>query len=188
MKSTLGHSPQGEESPGFEDESSTAASRPDGSPAAPVTASTTCTTSNTTKSAQVVPSALRAGHKTVSVSSPQAAGLQEKIRQLQSSIEHTKSQLCDTLDKISASDQNRQQPTSSPAKPSALATYPLSDLSPDQQQSLVRAQAILDHHIKQLGKYNQLKDIAMEMLGMVAEREGKTMREMMAAREIEDDD
>ncbi|RMZ86375.1 hypothetical protein DV736_g6396, partial [Chaetothyriales sp. CBS 134916] len=182
MKSPLSYPTQGKEIPDSEDEPSITAAKTDQGPPALVAASTT-----TAESAQVMPGALRGDRKTLSASSPRATGLQEKIRQLQSSIEHTKVQLCDTLDKISASQQYRQH-TSSLPKPSALATWPLSDLSPEHQQSLVHAQTILDHHIKQLGKYNQLKDIAMGMLAIVAEREGKTMREMMAAREIEDDD
>ncbi|RMD43464.1 hypothetical protein DV735_g1650, partial [Chaetothyriales sp. CBS 134920] len=185
MKSSRNQSTQGEpeEIPDSEDESSTTAGKPEAEDLPPATA----VAASTAAANPAKGKGLKAEHKTLAASSTQATGLQEKITQVQASIEHTKQQLSDTLDKLSAN-KPEQQHTALPAKPVGLATYPLSDLRPEQQQSFVHAQAILDRHIKQLGKYNQLKDIAMDMLGIIAEREGKTMREIMEARGIDDDD
>ncbi|RMZ83540.1 hypothetical protein DV738_g1087, partial [Chaetothyriales sp. CBS 135597] len=191
MKSSGNNSMPGEQEEildSEEDESlTTIAGQPDGELAASPTLAASTSTANTAKGNNApASSALNANRKTLPASSAQGAVLREKIRQVESSIEHTKLQLSDTLDKLSANKQERQH-SAFPAKSSSLATYPLSDLRPEQQQSFVLAQTILDRHIKQLGKYNQLKDIAMDMLGILAEREGKTMREIMEARGIEDD-
>jgi hypothetical protein len=53
---------------------------------------------------------------------------------------------------------------------------------------LAIAQRVLDVHIKDLGKYNAIKDTAMTMLGIIADRKATTVRELMQERDISEDD
>ena len=122
--------------------------------------------------------------------SPRAQELKRKIDQRLSTIEHTRAQLDETLTKLSALPSFREQASTlslEKAQPMSLNAT-MMNLPPEQQQTLVQAQKTFDRHIKQLGQYNQLKDIAMGMLGMIAEKEGKTLREVMGARDVQDDD
>ena len=57
-----------------------------------------------------------------------------------------------------------------------------------QQQSLVKAQRVLDQHIKLLSQYNALKDAGMTMIGAIAEREGKRVVDVMSERGVDVDD
>ena len=68
----------------------------------------------------------------------------------------------------------------------AISTTP--DLTPAQRAVLTEAQAVLDGHIKLLGQYNELKDAGMMMLGLIAEREGRVVREVMEERGVGEDD
>ena len=121
--------------------------------------------------------------------SPRNLELQRKITQLGSTIEHTELQMAEALSKLSTlSSFQEQSSTTSPSRAPSTHSNAMADLSLDQQRTLALAQNTLDRHIEQLGKYNQLKDIAMGMLGIIAEREGKTLREVMQARDVEDDD
>ena len=61
-------------------------------------------------------------------------------------------------------------------------------LTPIQTQTLVQAQRILDKHVATLSRYNEIKDIAMEMLGILAEQKGMTMKEMMAEKGVDEAD
>ena len=121
--------------------------------------------------------------------SPRALEFQRKIIQLRSTIESTEVQLSEVLGKLSALPPFQQQDTTaSPSKNPSAAFNTTITLPLDQQRTLTQAQKTLDRHIKQLGRYNQLKDIARGMLGMIAEKEGKMLREVMDARDVEDDD
>ena len=54
--------------------------------------------------------------------------------------------------------------------------------------ALSHAQTIITTHITQLKRYNEIKDVAMGMLGLIAEKEGKRIAEVMAEREISEKD
>lgn len=47
---------------------------------------------------------------------------------------------------------------------------------------------MLDRHIKLLGQYNELKDAGMMMIGLIAEREGRVVKEVMEERGVTEDD
>lgn len=49
--------------------------------------------------------------------------------------------------------------------------------------ALTRANHILDRHIALLREYNDIKDVAMAMLSLIADRQGVTLGEVMAQRE-----
>ena len=118
-----------------------------------------------------------------------AIELHRKINQLRSTIAHTEGQLHDALTKLADHDSFQpQSPSTSSGKGMTTSFGTQARLPPEQQQVLNEAQKILDQHIKQLGQYNQLKDIAMGMLGIIAEKQGKPLREVMEARGVEDDD
>ena len=123
------------------------------------------------------------------VPSQRAMELQYKITQLKSTVEHTEAKLGETLAKLSAlSSSQARLAIGSPAKSTPTSIIKVSSLTPDQRHILNEAQKTLDTHIKKLGQYNQLKDMAMGMLGMIAEKEGKTLREVMKDRDVEDDE
>lgn len=58
--------------------------------------------------------------------------------------------------------------------------------SSDRQDIIDQAKAINEQHIKLLTRYNDTKDAAMELLGIIAEHERKTIRNLMEERGIED--
>ena len=47
---------------------------------------------------------------------------------------------------------------------------------------------MLDGQIKALGQYNELKDAGMMMMGLIAEREGRVVKEVMGERGVGEDD
>lgn len=51
--------------------------------------------------------------------------------------------------------------------------------------ALIRANHILDSHIALLREYNNIKDVAMAMLSLIADRQGVTLGEVMAQRELD---
>lgn len=121
--------------------------------------------------------------------------LPTKISQLKTTIEHTQQQFTDTLNKIAAlPSSGSQQPSTSNTTATlsnattftAISTTP--DLTPDQQAALARAQGVLDGHIKLLGQYNELKDAGMMMMGLIAEREARVVRDVMEERGVGEED
>jgi hypothetical protein len=76
--------------------------------------------------------------------------------------------------------------TKSPHSKIALPSH--IDLTPENVDLLARAQHVLDAHVKDLGKYNAMKDIAMSMLGIIADRKATTVREVMQERDISEDE
>ena len=121
--------------------------------------------------------------------------LPTKISQLKVTIEHTLQQLIETLDKLAALPDPASGHPPSPITPpsvkhatsfAAISTTP--GLPPTQRTTLANAQPVLDRHIKLLGQYNELKDAGMMMMGLIAEREGRVMRDVMEERGIGEDD
>ena len=56
----------------------------------------------------------------------------------------------------------------------------------DQRQELLtHAQGIFEGHIALLRRYNDTKDIAMGMLSVIADRQGKRLAEVMAERGVD---
>jgi Swi5 len=48
-----------------------------------------------------------------------------------------------------------------------------------QQRALSESQSILDNHIKLLKRYNELRDVGMMMVGVIAEREGRVVGDVL---------
>ena len=121
-------------------------------------------------------------------SSRTTTNLQARITQLHQTISHTQRELTNTLDQISElpsfqkTTQQQQQPILSTTN---TATR---DFSPHHQAALDHAQRTLDDHIKLLSKYNAVKDVGMTMLGILAEQQGRPVREVMEEKGVGDDD
>ncbi|KPI42490.1 uncharacterized protein AB675_9816 [Cyphellophora attinorum] len=120
------------------------------------------------------------------------AYLRSRIALLLSSLESTHADLTSTLAEFekqlklelssTINGQSAPTDTASPTEPPSHK-QPLT-LTPEQTILLARASTTLQSHVNRLGKYNAVKDIAMGMLGMIAEREGKTVRAVMLEREV----
>jgi hypothetical protein len=54
--------------------------------------------------------------------------------------------------------------------------------------ALAHANALVDEHITLLKQYNRIKDIALGMLGIIAEKEGKRLAEVMEERGVKESD
>lgn len=78
--------------------------------------------------------------------------------------------------------------TSAPTQHRSVTSTSPAQLSTQDNERLASASAILANHVKTLSKYNAVKDIAMDMLGILAEQQGKTMKEIMMERGISEDD
>jgi hypothetical protein len=111
----------------------------------------------------------------------------KSISTLESEIAATEANLAATLSRLSAS-----QASSSLPLAAVRSTADEGDQSPpsldDRQQLLNDAQGIFDRHIVLLKKYNEIKDVAMGMLSLIAEREGKRLAEVMQERGLGGDD
>ena len=105
--------------------------------------------------------------------------LQIKIANLHHTIAHISTSLASTLSQLS---HNPSIPPSSTSR-SATTSPPPPNLSPrTQQQSLLHAQRILDDHVKQLQRYNETKDVAMSLVGIIAEGKGESVRNLLRER------
>lgn len=105
--------------------------------------------------------------------------LQTKIANLHHTIAHITASLAATLSQLS------HKPSIPPSSTShsAATSSPPPNLSPrTQQQSLLHAQRILDEHVKQLQRYNETKDVAMSLIGIIAEGKGESVRGLLRER------
>ncbi|OAL30044.1 hypothetical protein AYO20_08948 [Fonsecaea nubica] len=67
-------------------------------------------------------------------------------------------------------------------------TIPTSMSVEDEKAALVHAHSIINKHISLLTTYNEIKDVAMEMLGLIAEKEGRRLQDVMEERGIDERD
>ncbi|KIX95026.1 uncharacterized protein Z520_09336 [Fonsecaea multimorphosa CBS 102226] len=63
-----------------------------------------------------------------------------------------------------------------------------STLSEDDKAALAHAHSIINSHISLLKSYNEIKNIAMGMLSLIAEKEGRRLKDVMDERGIDEDD
>ena len=59
---------------------------------------------------------------------------------------------------------------------------------PLDEQIMVRARETVARYKQSVTRYNDLKDAAMGLLGLIAEKEGRTLKDVLEERGIEDDD
>ncbi|EXJ66046.1 uncharacterized protein A1O5_10660 [Cladophialophora psammophila CBS 110553] len=57
-----------------------------------------------------------------------------------------------------------------------------------EKEALSHAQSIINRHISLLKSYNEIKDIAMGMLGLIAEKEGRRLKDVMDERGVDERD
>lgn len=62
----------------------------------------------------------------------------------------------------------------------------ISDGTINHDTTIKDAKLVVEQHIKLLTKYNETKDVAMSLLGMIAEREGRRLVDVMERRRVED--
>lgn len=122
--------------------------------------------------------------------------LHQRIDVLQSSLASTHAQLTSSLAELEPlvtqkSDKQSSEESWASTYGSATARnhqQPQYTLDAQETTTLRSAEAILQAHVKQLGKYNAIKDIAMSILGIIAEKEGRTLMEVMVDRGVAEDD
>ncbi len=122
--------------------------------------------------------------------------LVDSIQALQSKISSTEEKLRSALQRISQlkSFQPESRPTNGGAAPSAssLATTPKAlqslRLTESEEAALAFADEIFARHIARLKEYNELKDIAMGMLSIIADKQGRRLAEVMEERGVDEKD
>jgi hypothetical protein len=113
--------------------------------------------------------------------------LQARIDQLNDALGTTNQELRKALSRFEV--MRSAKNISTPERPESKSSPPSNtDLTPEMTVFLAIAQRVLDVHIKDLGKYNAIKDTAMTMLGIIADRKATTVRELMQERDISEDD
>lgn len=124
-----------------------------------------------------------------------AVQLRNLIVKTQTQISDTQRRLDETCKQLNMKSENRltQQSSSSGelVENSPASSASLSSVGPDchhgHEDTVKRAQVIVRTHIKQLTRYNELKDLSMVLLGMIAEAEGKRVQEVMEERGVKRD-
>jgi hypothetical protein len=120
------------------------------------------------------------------------AYLRSRIALLQSSLESTHADLTSTLAEFEkqlivrppSAINDRSAPASTASPIEASSHEQTLTLTPNQNNLLALASTTLQSHVNRLSKYNAVKDIAMGMLGMIGERDGKTVRAVMLERDV----
>lgn len=154
------------------------------------------------------------GRKPVKPNTKAATLKFKSISTLESEITATEAKLAATLSRLSASQSSSSQSrgrtvglkraeegdiTSSPVPPPPTKVTSTAGEKEDEddqslpsldnrQQLLHHAQGIFDRHIVLLKKYNEIKDVAMGMLSLIADKEGKRLAEVMQERGLVGDD
>jgi len=104
--------------------------------------------------------------------------LLKSIETMKSNISTTESQLSTKLHQIT---QLNCFPAPSPDEQAA-------NQQTIDKAALQHAQTIITKHISLMKRYNEIKDIAMGMLSLIAEKEGKRLAEVMEERGISEKD
>lgn len=95
--------------------------------------------------------------------------LLSSIETSKSNISTTEFQLASKIQEVTQLESFKQQTT----------------LNYDQDKAaLAHAQVVANKHISSLKRYNEIKDIALGMLGLIAEKEGKRLAEVMEERGV----
>lgn len=126
---------------------------------------------------------------------PERTKLQSSIQSLQETIGSTEDQLSKTLQKLSQLKTVTAEPSlKGPSRPQGLPAPVVSNSgSPvqtkeEEQATLQHAQAIIARHIYLLKSYNEIKDVAMGMLSIIAEKEGRRLVDVMEERGVSEKD
>ncbi|KAK5459871.1 hypothetical protein LTS15_004000 [Exophiala xenobiotica] len=116
--------------------------------------------------------------------------MNSSIESRKSSISSTQGQLSDALRQISQlpSFSTQQQSTTSPALASSLNADTSLGLSDEEQAALRYANHVFARHISLLKEYNDIKDVAMGMLSILAEKKGCRLAEVMEEYGVNEDD
>ena len=104
-----------------------------------------------------------------------------KETHLLASIETSKSKITDIEGQLSIKLQEFSKLKSFPAEQEGLNEM-------KEITALGHAQSIINKHISLLKRYNNIKDIALKMLDLIAEKEGKRLAEVMEERSVSEKD
>ncbi|KAK5061551.1 hypothetical protein LTR84_008095 [Exophiala bonariae] len=106
----------------------------------------------------------------------------KSISALEAELASLETQLTTTLSRLAAL---QQEPQPQQQSPSPSDSQPQQrPQSPTHDQQILDAQAIFTRHIAQLRRYNDIKDAAMGMLSLIADREGKRVAEVLDERGV----
>ena len=116
--------------------------------------------------------------------------LQTKISRVRNSIAYVSAELASTLDKLSALSPMQDvddadlvsSTTTTTTTSQSLSTSTQVHLTPAQLQTLAYAQRVLGGHVKQLQRYNEMKDVAMSLVGIVADSKGESVGNLLRER------
>ena len=109
------------------------------------------------------------------ISSGKEAKLLASLETLKTQISITEKQLSTKLHEITQLDSFPSQ-------------QPRADPQDSDNAALAHARAIINKHISLLKRYNEIKDIATGMMGLIAEKEGRRLAEVMEERGVSEKD
>lgn len=118
--------------------------------------------------------------------------LQRSIAKVQGQIDETKRALdnvCEELRNTTAANTDigpGEEISANGASMSSRAEQP--EQRKSEQEIIKQARDAVNAHIKMLTRYNELRDVAMGLLGMIAEYEGVRLADVMRARGVLDDE
>ncbi|OQU97271.1 hypothetical protein CLAIMM_03225 [Cladophialophora immunda] len=132
-------------------------------------------------------------------SDPREAKFLASIEKLKSNISTTEGLLSRKLQEIkelksfpgstaSGGHQEPQEPAPEAVHNQHDSSVPASLSAEDEKAALAHAHSIINRHISLLKSYNEIKNIAMGMLGLIAEKEGKRLKDVMDERGVNEDD
>jgi hypothetical protein len=125
---------------------------------------------------------------TPSSTSNKANDLPSRIEQLKASIQHTESQIAETLERFENVKAKKEGQEAEGAGGGDVVGQRTSTSGITATTSLAAAEATLNHHIALLKKYNALKDAGMTLIEVIAEREGKRVVEVKEDFGVGEDD
>jgi len=105
---------------------------------------------------------------------PHHQKLQTQLSTLHNSINNTQGRLTSTLSTLTSI---------SPIPPQAVPP-----LDSQLQLQVNHAEAILARHIRLLHQYNAIKDIGLGLMGLIADKEGKRLKDVMEERGVGEKD
>ena len=119
--------------------------------------------------------------------------MNRSIETRKSSISSTEERLSDALHQISqlpsfSTEQQSTTPTTPPASSLNADTSLGLGLSGEEQAALRYANHVFARHISLLKEYNNIKDVAMGMLSILAEQQGRRLTEVMKEYGLNEED
>ncbi|KIW89691.1 uncharacterized protein Z519_09847 [Cladophialophora bantiana CBS 173.52] len=114
------------------------------------------------------------------------AQLSSKLREITQLKSFPRSNSYNSTEPVLCSSPQDSAPVTAPDQQGSSLTGSISGET--EKVALSHAQSIINRHISLLKSYNEIKDIAMGMLDLIAEREGRRLKDVMDERGVDERD